>query len=397
MQLIEKANRALADRLAPGYDQGGPEARLRGGRAAGWLAVTATLVLFLVRLSLGIATESVALIGNAFHLLSHLSAGAVLIFTYWLASRPATARTPFGHGRMEHVAPLIMALLLTVAGAQLGKSSIHQALSPHPLFYWAGLPWMLLGTVAVKLGIGLVVRHLGRTVSSRAILAVARHEHIEAWLSLAVIAGLVAGHHFRMPRLDGVLGLGVALWLVYAGLSHGWQSLIPLLGAPPDRKLLEQIRDIARSVEGVNDVHEIIVHDYGTMYLISLHLEIPESLGAKRIHEVAETCEARLRETFGGEVVGHADPLVEKAEAVREMERRFADLVKGLEWVESFHGFRLVFYSDDLYILVADVNLADQVPEREFSAKQRELEKLAAAISPQLAYASLSVTPKFSY
>jgi cation diffusion facilitator family transporter len=397
MQLVEQVNRAAARRLAPGYDQGGTGARVRAGRAAGWLTVAATLVLFAARLALGIATDSVAVIGNAFHLLSHLSAGAVLLFTYWLAAKPATAQTPFGHGRMEHVAPLVMALLLTVAGLQLGKQSVHQALSPHPVFYWPGLPWMLLATVAVKLWAGQVVRHLGRAVSSRAVAAAARHEHIEAGLSLAVIAGVVAGHHLQMPRLDGVLGLAAAAWLVYAGLGHGWHALVPLLGAPPDRRVLQRIREVARSVEGVHDVHEIIVHDYGTKYLISLHVEVPAGMGAPRIHQVVEQCETALRREFGGEVVGHADPLAEKTEAVREMERRFAELVEGLEWVESFHGFRLVSYSEDRYVLVADVNLAESVPESRFEARQKELEAKAAELSTKVAYATLSITPKFSY
>jgi cation diffusion facilitator family transporter len=397
MGIVDEANRALAGRMAPGYDQGGPGARQRAGRAAGWLTVAATLTLFGVRLGLGIATDSVAVIGNAFHLLSHLSAGAVLLFTYWLAAKPATAQTPFGHGRMEHVAPLVMALLLTIAGLQLGKSSVHQALSPHPLFYWPGLPWMLLATVAVKLWAGSLVRHLGRAASSRAVQAVARHEYIEAGLSLAVIAGVVAGHHLRMPRLDGVIGLAVALWLVYAGLSHGWHALIPLMGAPPDRELLQRIRRAARSVEGVQDVHEIIVHDYGTKYLMSLHVEVPSGMGAARIHQVVEQCEARLRREFGGEVVGHADPLAERTEEVSEMERRFAGLAESLPWVESFHGFRLVKHSEERFILVADVNLADQVPESQFPARQKELEQKAADISDRIAYATLSITPKFSY
>jgi len=398
MNLFDGFNRALARRLIRDFAAlESREVRLRCGLAAGWVIIAANSGLFVVRLVLGLMAGSVSVVADAFHLLSHLANAIVLVVSFWLAGRPATARTPFGHGRMEHVAPLIMAVLLAVAGLQLGEQAFHRVLHPGHVNYWPALPWLLLATILVKIWVGGFSRYLSRRSDSRAIAATAAHQYIEAGVTLAVIAGLVAGHHFHRPVLDGYLGLGVSAWLLWAGINHARHALVPILGGRPDPRLIERIRELAGSVEGVEDVHEIIVHDYGSKYLISFHAEIPEGLGPAAMHEIAEICEARLRQVFGGEVVVHTDPLVEQTPEVRALERRFRKVVETLPWVVGFHDFRVVAASENEYVLVADVDLSEDIPEAEFENRAGELERLAKEALPNLAYATLYITPKFSY
>lgn len=102
-------------------------------------------------------------------------------------------------------------------------------------------------------------------VHSHAILTNAAHHKIEAVMSLAVIGGLVAGHYLHSPAVDGYVGILVSVWLLYLGYAHGREAIGPLLGQAPSKAILLQIRKTAKSVEAVEDVHEIIVHDYGSM------------------------------------------------------------------------------------------------------------------------------------
>lgn len=373
------------------------QVRVRYGLLAGWVSIVATVVLFVVKMTLGLLSGSISVIANAFHLLSHLANAVVLVISFTITARPATAKNPFGHGRMEHVAPLVMSIFLFVSGIQLGERSIHRVLEPHGVHYWPALPWILFATILVKEWLSRFVSDIGEKIHSRAILTTAAHHRIESVMTLAVIAGLVAGHHYHHPEIDGYIGSIVSLWLLYLGYSHGREAIVPLLGQAPGKDMIRKIRETARSVEGVEGVHEIIVHDYGSMYLISLHAEMPERAGPAEMHEVAERCERRLRKVFGGEAVIHTDPLAEHSPETREMEEKFACLVRGIPLIYGYHDFRIVTESQTRVIIVADIDVAAEVPESDFESVSRDLQARVASAIPNVAYSVFYVTPKFAY
>jgi len=336
-------------------------------------------------------------VADAFHLLSHLANSIILVVSFWVTSRPATAKTPFGHGRMEHVAPLIMSVFLFVSGIQIGERAVHQVLEPHEIHYWSALPWILLATILVKEWVGQFVRFIGKRVSSHAILTNAFHHQIEAVITLTVIGGLVAGHYYHRPDLDGYIGILVSAWLLYLGFDHGREAIVPLLGKAPSKEMIQKIRETAKSVEGIEDVHEIIIHDYGPMYSISAHVEIPEKFGSANMHEITERCEAELRKKYGGETVCHTDPLLEKTPEVQAVEAQFKGIVEKSPHITGYHDFRVIAESPRRIIIVADIDVAEEVPEAEFEAIASDLESQVKATIPNIAYSQFYVTPKFSY
>jgi len=161
---------------------------------------------------------------------------------------------------MEHIAPLIMSVFLFVTGIQTGETSLHQVLEPHELHYWSALPWILLASILVKQWLAQFVRYLGHRVDSHAILANAGHHTIEAVMTLAVIGGLIAGHLFHHPEIDGIIGILVSAWLLYLGFNHAKDAIVPLLGKAPGRDIIQKIREEAKSVQGVEDVQAKTIH-----------------------------------------------------------------------------------------------------------------------------------------
>jgi cation diffusion facilitator family transporter len=343
MKILEQLNRRISSWFIADFDDSdNKQVRIKYGLIAGWISIIATLVLFIVKMILGLMAGSISVVANAFHLLSHLANSIILVVSFKVTARPATAKTPFGHGRMEHVAPLIMSIFLFVSGIQIAETSVHQALEPHEVHYWAMLPWILFATVLVKQWLAQFVSYLGKRVDSDAILTSARHHKIEAVISLTVIGGLVAGHYFHRPEVDGYIGILVSAWLLYLGYTHGREALVPLLGQAPSKDIIRKIKETAKSVEGVEDAHEIIVHDYGSMYTISLHTEIPAKFGPPEMHEIAERCEGKLRKMFGGEVICHTDPLMEKTPETQAVEAQFKELIAEFPQVIDYHDFRVI-------------------------------------------------------
>ncbi|UCE40982.1 MAG: cation transporter [Candidatus Aminicenantes bacterium] len=398
MPALDKTNKAIASQFIKNFDDVfNNHVRAKYGIFAGWISITAIVVLFIIKMGLGIRAGSISVVANAFHLLSHLANSVILLVSFRMATRPATAKTPYGHGRMEHVAPLIMSIFLFVSGIQIAEQSLHQVLQPHEVHYWNALPWILLATIIIKQWLAQFIKYLGKRVESHAILANAFHQTIEAVMSLTVIAGLVAGHYFHKPEVDGYIGILVSLWLLYMGFSHGREAIVPLLGKAPSQEFIQKIREAAKSVDGVEDVHEIIVHDYGTMYTISLHLEIPEKFGPIEIHDITERCEAKLRVTFRGETIAHSDPLLELTPEIQAIEDRFKKVLEEFPEITGYHDFRVVAESKKMKIIVADIDTAEKLPESEFDRLAKKLNVKCIEKIPDIAYCSFYITPKYAY
>ena len=398
MKIFEQINRRISSWFIDDFDDiDNKQVRIQYGMMAGWISIIATLALFIVKMILGLMTGSISVVANAFHLLSHLANSIILVVSFKLTARPATAKTPFGHGRMEHVAPLIMSIFLFVSGIQIAETSVHQALEPHEVHYWPALPWILFATILVKQWLAQFVSFLGRRVDSQAILTNARHHKIEAVISLTVIGGLIAGHYFQQPEVDGYIGILVSAWLLYLGYTHGREALVPLLGQAPSKDMIRKIKKTAKSVEGVEDAHEIIVHDYGSMYTISLHTEIPEKFGPPEMHEIAERCEGRLRKMFGGEVVCHTDPLLEMTPEIQAVEDQFREVLAGFPQIIDYHDFRVIAESRKRIIIAADIDVSEDVPESGFKQISNALESRVSKEIPNVAYCVFYITPKFAY
>jgi cation diffusion facilitator family transporter len=398
MKILERFHKIVAKWFINDFDNTDNNlVRINYGLVASWFGIYSTILIFLIKMTLGYLSGSVSLVANAFHLLSHLANSIILAVSFKVTARPATASNPFGHGRMEHIAPLVMSIFLFISGIQIGESSLHQTIEPHELHYWPALPWILLSTILVKQWLAGFVSFLGNRVNSRAILANAAHHNIEAIMTLTVIGGLVASHYLHYPEVDGYIGILVSSWLLYLGYTHGREAIVPLLGQAPSKDILKKIRAVAKSVEGVENVHEIIVHDYGSIYLISLHAEIPVKYGTVEMHEIAERSERKLREAFGGEAVCHTDPVMERTPEIQAIEDRFKEILKGFPQIVSYHDFRVVSASLEKIIVVADIDLIEDVTEDKFSQISKELAKRVTEEVQSVAYCSFYITPKFAY
>ena len=395
---LDKLNRCIGKLLISNFENPDNQTvRIKHGMVAGWASIVVNILLFAVKLIMGVMSGSISILADAFHLLSHLANAIILVVTFWVTAKPATSKNPFGHGRMEHIGPLIMSIFLFVSGIQIAEKSFHHVIHPQELHYWPALPWILLGTVIIKILMKQFIHFLGERVDSHAIIANAHHQWIEAVSTMMVIAGLVMGHYYHIPEADGYIGIAVSLWILYLGYAHGKHALVPILGKAPDRHIIQSIRETAKSVEGIFDVHEIIVHDYGSLYFISLHCEIPEEYGPAKMHEITEKCEDRLRKRFGGEVVCHSDPLQTRTEEILTIEKKFALAVSEDKRIINYHDFRVVSETEETILIIADIDADYHIPVSEFSDIAHSLEERVLKVIPNLSYCSFYVTPLFAY
>lgn len=299
----------MARKIAPGCeDPLDITARARVGQMEGWVSVVINVLLAALKAGLGLLSGSVSLLADAVHTLSDSITSLVVIVGFRVARRPPDEEHPFGHGRVEHVASLIIGVLLAVTALELGHSAVERVLDPQPVDAPA---WLILAVAATIIPKELLARfssHLGQFIQSDTLEADAWHHRSDV-LATALVVVSFAGAHLGLPWIDGVAGVGVALLLAWAAAHIVKEAVVPLLGSAPPAALRDQVAQLALSVEGVAGAHQISIQSFGTRYVVSLHVELRPDLDLPRAHEICRQVSSRLTERLTAQVTVHPDPV----------------------------------------------------------------------------------------
>ncbi|MBU4306079.1 MAG: cation-efflux pump [Candidatus Omnitrophica bacterium] len=287
-------------------DPHNPAARLRFGYLEGWVSVFMNIVIFLVKMLLGIISGSISIIADAVHTSSDVATSAIVIWGFKISHKPADKEHPFGHGRMENIATLIIAVLLCVVGMEILQVSVRKFFNPSQV----KVSWMIIivlfATLVAKEWMARFSFQLAKKIDSSTLYADAWHHRSDAVSTLLVIAALI-GSMFKLFMLDAIFGALVSGYIVYTGAKLVKDSSFYLLGNAADEQLKKKIKQIAQEVDGVEGVHDIVAHDYGTIKAISLHVEVAHLLDSIKAHEIATTVETRIAKQIRSSPIVHID------------------------------------------------------------------------------------------
>ena len=317
-----------------------PKARRRCGMMSGGIGITLNLLLFLGKLLAGIATASIAVTADAFNNLSDAASSVVTLVGFRLASQEADEEHPFGHGRMEYLAGLVVAILILLVGTELAQSSIQKIIHPEPVVFSPLSAAILAVSVGVKLWMFWFNRGLSRQISSAALAATAADSLSDSAATGILLLGLVAGHFLSLP-LDGWLGLAVALFILRTGWGAAKDTVDPLLGRPMDRALAEDIDRIVLGHQYILGIHDLVYHDYGPgRAMMSFHAEVPADANLLEIHDVIDHVERELKARHHIETCIHMDPVVRDGRT-EDLRQQAAQLARNIDPLLSIHDFRV--------------------------------------------------------
>ncbi|MFY9114559.1 MAG: cation diffusion facilitator family transporter [Dethiobacteria bacterium] len=290
-----------------GRDVNRPEERLRIGYIGGWVSIIGNAILALLKFVVGIATGSVSLLANAVHTASDILTSAVVIIGFKLSSKEPDQRHPYGHGRIEYLVGLIVAVALIGVGIGFIIDAYRRLLSGTMMQPSLVAIIVAVFSVVLKELMYRFAASLGQLIDSEALIADAWHHRSDAFTSLLVVAA-VCGSYFQISWLDPVGAFCVAGFIIYTGGEIAYHAGHKIIGASPDIDLLEHLEAEALKVEGVLDVHDLEVHDYGVHKFISLHIKVDGSTSLHRAHEIAHLVQDRLEENINCQVTTHLDP-----------------------------------------------------------------------------------------
>ncbi len=228
----------------------------------GLVGIISNLLLFTIKLSVGLITSSIAIMADAFNNLSDASSSIITIVGFKLSDKPADAEHPFGHGRIEYISALIVSFMVMLVGFQFVKSSLERIFNPVYIKFEI-IPFvLLLISIFVKVWLSSFNKFVGNKIDSSALKAASVDALGDVFTSSCVVISYLAAKFTSFP-IDGYLGTLVALFILYSGFSLTKETLNPLLGEAPDPELVKKIQDMVLSYDNITGVHDLIIHNYG--------------------------------------------------------------------------------------------------------------------------------------
>ena len=319
-----------------------PAVRRKYGVLCGAVGIVINVLLFLGKFFAGTISGSIAITADAFNNLSDAGSSLVTILGFKLAGQKPDPDHPFGHGRMEYLSGLAVAMLILLMGIELLKSSVEKILHPEAIeFSWLSVG-ILLAAIACKLYMASYNRSVGKKIQSAAMKATATDSLSDSLATTAVLAATLIAHFFHV-NIDGWVGLAVACFILYAGYNAARDTISPLLGQAPDPELVRSIEQAVLAFDPIVSIHDMVVHDYGPgRMMISLHAEVPADGDLVELHDTIDLAEQALKEQFQCDAVIHMDPIVTNDETVLHMRAKMAQLVQIIDPRITIHDFRMV-------------------------------------------------------
>ena len=324
--------------------QSGDEQAVRKayGILCGAVGIGFNVLLFIGKFFAGTLAGSIAITADAFNNLSDAGSSFVTLLGFQMAGQKPDSEHPFGHGRIEYLSGLAVSMLILLMGVELAKSSLQKILHPEPVDSSPVVIAILCVSIAVKLYMFSYNRRLGRKLNSSAMEATSMDSLSDSAATLAVLIATLVGH-FTGLMIDGWCGILVAAFILWSGFNAAKDTLDPLLGTPPTREFVTQIRDIVMAHKSILGIHDLIVHDYGPgRVMISVHAEVSASEDELELHDEIDNVEKELREKLGCEAVIHMDPIVTDDGITEETRQRVAALVHCIDDEINIHDFRMV-------------------------------------------------------
>jgi cation diffusion facilitator family transporter len=242
------------------------------------------ILLFALKLSIGLISRSVALVNDAFNSLSDVFASILALLGYRTSQAPLDRDHHYGHRKAEPLCALGVALLIVLMGAFLAYSTIGRLGStetPGGLALWVAAFSILLKEILARYSLKIGNRLKSPTI--RALAVDHRSDELSSFLAFIGILGAKLG----IPVLDPLAGLIIALIIVLVGLRVGKRNVDMLMDKAPDPRSLEIIRTCALSVEGVLGVHRVRARQLGEEVSLDLHVEVDSNLSIREAHEIA--------------------------------------------------------------------------------------------------------------
>ena len=351
------------------------EVRTRYGMLASVVGIFCNVLLFSVKLTIGLILSSLAVTADAFNNLSDAASSIISFIGVKMAGKPADAEHPFGHGRIEYIAALIVSFLVIEVGFTFFKSSISKILHPEEISFDLVPFVILILSILVKLWMAFFNNKLGKRIDSKVMLATAADSLGDVITTSATVLSIIICH-FTSINVDAIAGLIVSAIVIWSGISIAKDTLEPLIGERVPAELYQKITDIVESYDGIVGTHDLIVHNYGpNRSMATIHAEVPNDINIDVSHEIIDKIERDVKKDLNILLVIHMAPVEMRDEEVLSLREKTSRIVHALDPELNFHDFR-VLKENEQRNLIFDLVIPDSYSEKDANRVMHQLVSL---------------------
>ena len=314
--------------------------RTRISERAGFTGIVCNLLLFVFKISIGLIIHSVSIMADGFNNLSDAGSSVISVVGSKMAGKKADEDHPFGHGRIEYIAAFIVSILVLNVGLSSLEDSFQKILHPEALHYSIYAVVILLGSMAVKLGLALFYRHVAEQIDSNIYRASSQDAFMDILTTATTFASLLI-FHLSAWNIDAYVGALVSLIVLWNGVGIARETLAPLIGDSIDPELFYTLIDFVESYPGILGSHDLIVHNYGpNQYMATIHAEVDGKSDIESAHDLVDQIEHDCETQLGVHLVIHMDP-VNNDDETRFYRAMLTNVLASLSPESSFHDFRV--------------------------------------------------------
>lgn len=364
-----------------------PVVRKSYGTLASVFGIVTNVILIIIKLIIGLVTSSVAIIGDAVNNLSDSANSIISLLGFKMSSKPADKNHPYGHGRIEYLAALIISVVICMIGIELVTSSVDKVINPGKVSKFIVVPSIILGiSILIKIYQSLFYYKVSKTINSSTLKATSIDSRNDVIATSALLIGLIVSYITGF-NLDGYLGAIVGVLVVSSGIKLVIEASSPLLGDAPDDDYKNSLINAIDSNDMILGVHDLHIHSYGPDNMFgTCHVEVDSNLSILYVHDVVDSIERMCKEKFGLNLVIHVDPVVVGDPLTDKIKKEVVEILERLPYATSMHDFRVIPFTSNIKI-VFDVVVPYDCKQSKKDIKeyvQKELSKINEAYSLEL-------------
>lgn len=262
------------------------------------VGIVTNTIMALIKLVIGLMLNSVSIMADAMNQAMDSVTNLMLIITGKMSRKPADIEHPFGHAKLEYVATFIIAMLMLLLGYEFVQTSIHAIVNPEPLGFDTWLLVVLILTALFKIWQSKFYKFIGFTIDSAPLVALSKDSFNDVLISLAIIISVIFTHLTNVV-IDGYISLVISVIILHAGLTLAKENISKLLGENVPASLAHEILDKVKSYDEVLDVHDLIIHSYGSTKMASIVVDVLDTYSLKEIHLCIDQIERDVEVAFG--------------------------------------------------------------------------------------------------
>lgn len=334
-------------------DVNNEKVRIAHGKLAAGIGIFSNLLLFVIKIIIGILSLSVSIIADSINNLSDMATSIATLIGFHIAGRPADKEHPYGHERIEYITGLIVSVFIIFIGGILGFTSILKIVNYKTEDIDYIITYISIGILAfailMKVLQCICYRKIAKIIDSVALKAAATDSLNDCISTGTVLIGTIVILVLTICKveipfsIDGILGVLVSIFIIISGINLVKEEINPLIGVPVSKDFVNQINEYIKTFDVVLGTHDIMCHMYGpTKCFMTVHVEVDSKGDVVEIHDQIDEIETAVKRKFDVDLTIHMDPVIIGNPEIDRIKEVVDEKLKEIEPSLRFHDLRLV-------------------------------------------------------